>query len=69
MQTQIFTAPRVFHYSGLTLPDPDPNLTPSEVRDYYQLAYPELVNATVDRGQFDGDRLVFVIRRAVGTKG
>lgn len=69
MTTPIQNARRVFQYSSLDLPDPDPAMTPEAVKDYYTVAYPELVNATVDPGEFNGTALVFKIRRAVGTKG
>lgn len=67
--TNVTTAGRLFQYSGLNLPDPDPKMSPQAVKDYYQMAYPELVNATVEDGQFDGHNQVFTFRRAVGTKG
>jgi len=38
---------RVFHWKGQHLADPDPTMTPEEVRDYYADLYPELTTAVV----------------------
>ena len=61
---------RVFSYENRKLNDPDPNMTPEEVRDVYSATYPELATAVID-GPEDGDKgeQVYSFRRAVGTKG
>lgn len=63
--------PRVFQYGATRLPDPNPASTPEEVLAYYAVlgVYPDLVNATVGGGDFDGDAMVFVFERAARTKG
>ena len=38
---------RSFTYNGMKLPDPDPRMTPEEVKAIYSNQYPEL--ATSDR--------------------
>lgn len=60
---------RAFKYNDRTLPDPDPQMTPDEVRAFYAATYPELQSGVVDGPDEDGNRLVFELRRAVGTKG
>lgn len=60
---------RVFNYGGRILPDPDPSMTPEEVKLFYANIHPDLLNAEVDGGTFDGDTQVFRFERAVGTKG
>ena len=48
--------PRTFTYNSLTLDDPDPRMTPDEVKDFYAEVYPES-HASRDRGtRTVGDR-------------
>lgn len=61
--------PRVFKYSGATLPDPDPSLTPMQVRDVLSALYPELSSAEVGEPVVNGGTLEYTLSRAVGTKG
>ena len=44
-------------------------MTPAQVKDFYAGVHPELVNATVEGGEFDGATQTFTFTRAVGTKG
>jgi len=37
--------PRSFTYNGVKLPDPDPRMTPGEVKSLYSHQYPELATA------------------------
>ena len=67
--TTIQAVNRVFSYSGVMLPDPDPAMTPQEVKDYFTNIYPELVNASIEGGDFDGTNQQFTFRRGTGTKG
>lgn len=61
---------RVFLYSGVRLPDPDPALNPIAVRDLFAAAgRPELSNAEVRGPEVVGDQLQYTLHRAVGTKG
>lgn len=60
---------RQFVANGRTFPDPDPALTPDQVRLFYAQANPDLLNATVEGGDFNGTVQVFTMRRAVHTKG
>lgn len=61
---------RVFLYSGVTLPDPDPALRPEQVRDLLAAAgRPDLSSAEIRGPETVGDELHFTFHRAVGTKG
>ena len=59
---------RKFVYDGREFPDPDPNLSPDEVRQMMTDFFPELANAEVREHKRDGDTLYELVRR-VGTKG
>jgi PRTRC genetic system protein C len=63
------TQKRVFTYNSRNLPDPDPEMSPDEVRAFYAGTYPELQSGVVDGPEEDGNKLVYELRRAVGTKG
>jgi PRTRC genetic system protein C len=60
---------RQFFANGRTFPDPDPAMTPDQVRLFYAQANPDLLNATVEGGDFDGAAMTYAFRRAVHTKG
>jgi PRTRC genetic system protein C len=59
---------RVFHYDGRDFPDPDPTMTPDEVRNMMTDFFPELANAGITQ-HTRGDDELYVLERRVGTKG
>jgi len=59
---------RIFIYDGREFPDPDPNLSPDEVRQRFADFFPELANAEVREHRKNGDTVYELVRR-VGTKG
>ena len=59
---------RVFVYDGREFPDPDPALTPDEVRQKMTDFFPELANAEV-REQTRGEYTLYELVRKVGVKG
>jgi PRTRC genetic system protein C len=61
---------RGFRYNGgLRLPDPNPNLTVEEAIDLYATTYPEITTAAVEGPEVVGNKLVYRLTRAIGTKG
>ena len=59
---------RVFVYDGREFPDPDPNLSPDEVRQMMTDFFPELANAEVKETTRGEDTLYELVRK-VGVKG
>ena len=59
---------RIFVYDGREFPDPDPSLTPDQVRQRMSDFFPELANADVREHTRDADTLYELVRK-VGTKG
>ena len=51
---------RSFTYNGVKLPDPDPRMTPEEVKNIYSNQCPELATAAISGPEAYG---------AIGTKG
>lgn len=60
---------RSFTYNGVKLPDPDPRMTPEEVKGIYSHQYPELTTAAIAGPEAAGDHLQYNFVRAIGTKG
>jgi PRTRC genetic system protein C len=61
---------REFRYNGgMRLPDPNPNLSVEEVRNLYASAYPEITTAAIEGPEVVGNKLVYRLIRAIGTKG
>jgi len=60
---------REFHYNGIRIPDPGPELTVDQVRDLLTPAYPEIATATVSGPEDTGSMLRYTFSRAIGTKG
>lgn len=61
--------PRVFNFNGMELIDPDPDMTPEQVKQLYAVSYPELTNAAISGPEVIGGRRVFKFTREIGTKG
>ena len=62
-------AVRTFAYSSITLPDPNPKLSPEEVKSLLAAQYPELATAAINGPEVVGDKLRYEFVRAIGSKG
>ncbi len=61
---------RTFAYSGMVLADPDTDMTPVDVAQFYAASFPELTNCEVsDEGIAADGTHRFAFQRVVGTKG
>jgi len=60
---------REFSYNGLRLADPNPNLTVEEVRNLYAISYPEITTAAIEGPEALGNKLIYRLTRAIGSKG
>jgi len=60
---------REFSYNGLRLADPNPNLTVEEVRNLYAISYPEITTAAIEGPEAVGNKLIYRLTRAIGSKG
>lgn len=69
MALNIKVFPRVFKHKALTLPDPNPDLSPDEVMAYYSNQYPELTTSNVFGPTIENEQAVYEFRTTVGTKG
>lgn len=63
------TLTRIFRYNGMTLADPSPTMSPQQVIEHYASAFPELNTATIEGPTEENGTLVYVLTKAVGTKG
>jgi PRTRC genetic system protein C len=60
---------REFHYNGIRIPDPGPELTVDQVRDLLTPNYPEIATASVSGPEDTGSALRYTFSRAIGSKG
>lgn len=60
---------RIFLYDGREFPDPDPSMTPEQVKAMMAEFYPELANAEIREHKKDEDTTAYEFVRKVGTKG
>ena len=60
---------RIFEFNGVRLPDPDPKLSPEEVRNLYAHQYPDIATASITGPEAVGDKLRYQFTRAIGSKG
>jgi PRTRC genetic system protein C len=60
---------REFHYNGIRIPDPGPDLTIDQVRDLLTPGHPEIATASVSGPEAAGSVLRYTFSRAIGTKG
>jgi PRTRC genetic system protein C len=66
---QVGALTRYFTFASLRLPDPDPRMSPEEVRTFYSAQYPEITTASITGPEAEGDKLQYRFGVAVGTKG
>ena len=60
---------RSFRFNKRILPDPNPRLTPAQVKDLYAAQFPELASAAIEGPELKGGQQVYSFARQVGTKG
>ena len=60
---------REFVYNGTSIPDPDPKLTPEQVRDTLTAVFPEIATATLSGPEPKDNAVRFTFSRAIGSKG
>lgn len=60
---------RQFKHGNRQLDDPDPNMTPEEVMQFYAGTYPELTTSNVHGPKMEGETAVYEFKTTVGTKG
>lgn len=60
---------RLFRYSGLVLPDPDPSLGIEAVISIFASTYPEITTAAVNGPEVVDGKQVYTLQKAIGTKG
>jgi PRTRC genetic system protein C len=60
---------REFHYNGVRIPDPGPELTVEQVRELLTPNYPEIATASLSGPEDTGSVLRYTFSRAIGSKG
>ena len=60
---------REFHYNGVRIPDPGPELTLDQVRGLLTPNFPEIATASVSGPEETGSVHRYTFSRAIGTKG
>lgn len=73
MELQTTSLKRVFKFKKgnetITLPDPNPEFTTTDVIQFYSGQHPELTTCTVDGPKIENDQQVYEFKTTVGTKG
>ena len=67
--TETTARARRFMYNGVELPDVDPSMSSTAIRDFWANTDPELATAKVKGPTPDGDVNVYTFERNVGVKG
>lgn len=60
---------REFYFNGARIPDPAPDMTVEEVREFLTPTYPEIATATLTGPDATGTALRYTFDRAIGSKG
>lgn len=66
---QVLDLTREFKYNGVKLADPNPQLGPEQVKEFYASQYPELLNALVEGPVTKNGVAAYSFTRAAGVKG
>ncbi len=60
---------RSFRFNKRVLPDPNPRLSPAQVKDLYATQFPELTSAAIEGPELKNGQQVYGFATQVGTKG
>ena len=60
---------REFNFHGVKFPDPDPRLSPEEVKAGLCVMYPDIATASITGPEAVGGKLRYNFVRAIGAKG
>jgi len=60
---------RAFSFQGIRIEDPDPRLSPEEVRAVLAPLYPDIATAAISGPEVVGDKLLYSFSRSIGVKG
>lgn len=60
---------REFAFDGRVLPDPNPSLPPSSIREIYAAQFPELATANIEGPEMTRGKQIYRFARAIGAKG
>ena len=60
---------RSFRYNNQNLGDPNPSLSPEQVKEIYAATRPELATAGIEGPEIVNGRRIYRFVRQVGTKG
>ena len=55
--------------NSLKLPDPNPTMTPEEVRQFFATQFPDITTASITGPEAEGEKLRYSFTRAIGSKG
>ena len=69
MALEIKGITRKFIFEKNTLEDPNPALSPDEVRKYYVAQYPALTTANIDGPEVSDGVVKYTFGKIIGTKG
>jgi PRTRC genetic system protein C len=69
MTLQAQTIVRKFKYNGMRLVDPSPEKTVDQVKSFYALQFPELLNSEVEGPVTKNGEMTYTFVRAAGSKG
>jgi PRTRC genetic system protein C len=57
--TTIAQPERKFRFGTTTVDDPDPGMSPAEVKELYAANYPHLASATINEPVLEGQHLIY----------
>ena len=60
---------RVFKLGNRELADPNPDMSPDEVLNFYSNQFPELTTSNVHGPKIEDDHALYEFKTTVGTKG
>lgn len=65
----ITSIPRIFKFENAEFPDPDPNMSPEQVKQFYSVEHPELTTGTVIGPTYKDNQAIFTLSTSYKPKG
>lgn len=71
MALNITTAVRVFKIekTDIELSDIDPTMSLEDIMGFYATQYPQLTTASIQGPEYEDDKIVYLFKTTIGTKG
>ena len=67
--TDVKQIERIFKFEGKVFADPDPNMSPERVLQFYSMEHPELATGVIEGPKYEKGKAIFTMGNSYKPKG